>query len=84
MQRVSADDFSAEGFGYLDAKHVTVAGVPTLALRIGFVGELDTSFHFPSALAEHVWDSIFEKAADLDPKPFGLEASAFFASRRVM
>ena len=38
MQRVSDDDFSAEGFKYLDAKQVTVAGVPTLALRIGFVG----------------------------------------------
>ena len=73
MQRVSDDDFSAEGFAYLDAKHVTVAGVPTLALRIGFVGELGYELHFPSPLAEHVWDSIFERAADLDPKPFGLE-----------
>ena len=73
MQRVSSDDFSAEGFAYLDAKHMTVAGVPTLALRIGFVGELGYELHFPSPLAEHVWDTIFEKAADLDPKPFGLE-----------
>ncbi len=73
MQRVSEDDFSSEGFAYLDAKHVTVAGVPTLALRIGFVGELGYELHFPSPLAEHVWDTIFEKAGDLDPKPFGLE-----------
>ena len=73
MQRVSDDDFSADGFAYLDAKHVTVAGVPTLALRIGFVGELGYELHFPSPLAEHVWDTIFEQAADLDPKPFGLE-----------
>ena len=29
----------ADGFKYLDAKQVTVAGVPTLALRIGFVGD---------------------------------------------
>ncbi len=73
MQRVSADDYSAEGFAYLDAKHVTVAGVPALALRIGFVGELGYELHLPSPLAEHVWDAIFEQAADLDPKPFGLE-----------
>jgi sarcosine oxidase subunit alpha len=73
MQRVSDDDYSAEGFTYLDAKQVTVAGVPTLALRIGFVGELGYELHFASPLAEHVWDAIFEKAADLDPKPFGLE-----------
>ena len=62
MQRVSDDDFSAEGFAYLDAKQVTVAGVPTLALRIGFVGELGYELHFPSPLAEHVWDTIFAKA----------------------
>jgi sarcosine oxidase subunit alpha len=73
MELVSDDDFSADGFAYLDAQHVTVAGVPTLALRIGFVGELGYELHFPSPLAEHVWDSIFEKAADLDPRPFGLE-----------
>jgi sarcosine oxidase subunit alpha len=73
MQRVSGDDFSPDGFKYLDAKHVTVAGVPTLALRIGFVGELGYELHFPSPLAEHVWDTIFERAADLDPRPFGLE-----------
>ena len=73
MERVSDDDFSAEGFAYLDAKHVAVAGVPTLALRIGFVGELGYELHFPSPLAEHVWDTIMTKAADLDPAPFGLE-----------
>jgi sarcosine oxidase subunit alpha len=37
------------------------------------VGELGYELHFASPLAEHVWDAIFEKAADLDPKPFGLE-----------
>ena len=73
MQRVSGDDFSADGFKYLDAKHVRVAGVPTLALRIGFVGELGYELHFPSPHAEHVWDTIMEKAADLGAAPFGLE-----------
>jgi sarcosine oxidase subunit alpha len=47
--------------------------VPTLALRIGFVGELGYELHFPSALAEHVWDTIMDKGADLGAAPFGLE-----------
>ena len=55
------------GFAYLDAKQVTVAGVPTLALRIGFVGELGYELHFPSPLAEHVWDTIFD--AGRRPRP---------------
>ncbi|MFN0153853.1 MAG: 2Fe-2S iron-sulfur cluster-binding protein [Gaiella sp.] len=73
MERVSADDFSNEGLKYLDAKSVTVAGVPTLALRIGFVGELGYELHLPSSHAEFVWDTLLEKGADLGAAPFGLE-----------
>jgi sarcosine oxidase subunit alpha len=73
MTRVSDDDFSNEGFAYLDAKHVRVAGVPTLALRIGFVGELGYELHFPSPHGEHVWDALLERGADLGARPFGLE-----------
>ena len=78
MERVSADDFSNEGFTYLDAKHVRVAGVPMLALRIGFVGELGYELHFPSPHGEHVWDALFEEGADLDARPFGLEPQRIF------
>ena len=47
--------------------------MPTLALRIGFVGELGYELHFPSPLAEHVWDTMLEHGADLGSVPFGLE-----------
>jgi sarcosine oxidase subunit alpha len=73
MQRVSADDFSNDALAYLDAKHVRVVGVPCLALRIGFVGELGFELHFPSALAEHVWGTLIERGVDLDAAPVGLE-----------
>ena len=73
MQRVSPDDFSNEGLSYLDARHVGVAGVPTLALRIGFVGELGYELHLPSSLAEHVWDALLDHGSDLGVAPFGLE-----------
>jgi sarcosine oxidase subunit alpha len=73
MQRVSGDDFSNEGFAYLDAKRVTVAGAPTLGLRIGFVGELGYELHYPSPQGEYVWDTLLERGADLGAKPFGLE-----------
>jgi sarcosine oxidase subunit alpha len=73
MGRVSSDDFSNEGLAYLDARPVRVAGVPCLALRIGFVGELGYELHFPSAHAEHVWDALLERGAPLAVAPFGLE-----------
>jgi len=73
MQRVSHDDFSNDGLAYLDARHVRVAGVPTLALRIGFVGELGYELHLPSPHAQHVWDILLEHGRDLGAAPFGLE-----------
>jgi sarcosine oxidase subunit alpha len=63
------DDVSAEEFRYLDARQFDVAGVPCLALRIGFVGELGYELHFPSPAGEHVWDRLVAEGA----RPFGLE-----------
>ena len=56
-------DVSADGFQYLDAKEAHVAGVPCLALRIGFVGELGYELHFPSPYGEHLWDTLARGAA---------------------
>ena len=73
MSRLADLDVSNEAFTYLDAKHAHVAGVPSLVLRIGFVGELGYEIHFPSPYGEHVWDSILDHGADLGARPFGLE-----------
>jgi sarcosine oxidase subunit alpha len=62
-------DVSNEGISYLDAVRGTVAGVPCLILRIGFVGELGYELHFSSPYGEHMWDTILARGA----KPFGLE-----------
>ena len=64
-----AEDASAKSFKYLDATHLEVAGVPCLALRIGFVGELGYELHFPSPAGEHLWDAMVGVGAT----PFGLE-----------
>ena len=45
------------------ASRSTVAGVPTLALRIGFVGELGYELHFPSPAGEHLWDALVAEGA---------------------
>ncbi|MSO94589.1 MAG: FAD-binding protein [Thermoleophilia bacterium] len=73
MTRLSDDDFSNEAIAYLDARAVTVAGVPALALRIGFVGELGYELHLASPQAVHVWDALLKHGADLGVAPFGLE-----------
>jgi sarcosine oxidase subunit alpha len=69
LARLTEQDISAEAFRYLDAKQLEVAGVPCLALRIGFVGELGYELHFASPAGEHVWDRLVAEGA----RPFGLE-----------
>ena len=63
-------DVSKDVLKYLDARELTVAGVPCLALRIGFVGELGYELHFPATAAEHLWDAF----AGAGAVPFALEA----------
>ncbi|HEU0246885.1 MAG TPA: 2Fe-2S iron-sulfur cluster-binding protein [Gaiellaceae bacterium] len=69
LQRLTEADVSAEEFKYLDAQEIEVAGIPTLALRIGFVGELGYELHFPSPAGEFLWDRLVAEGA----RPFGLE-----------
>ncbi|MEX2613351.1 MAG: glycine cleavage T C-terminal barrel domain-containing protein, partial [Gaiellaceae bacterium] len=69
LQRLTEADVSDDELKYLDAKEIEVAGIPCLALRIGFVGELGYELHFPSPAGEFLWDRLVEGGA----RPFGLE-----------
>ena len=73
MSRLTDVDVSNEALSYLDARQGKIAGVPSLVLRIGFVGELGYELHFPSPYGEFVWDTILERGEDLGIRPFGLE-----------
>jgi sarcosine oxidase, subunit alpha len=73
MERLTDLDVSNDGIKYLDAKHASIAGVPCLILRIGFVGELGYELHFASPYGEYLWDTILAHGAEWDIRPFGLE-----------
>jgi sarcosine oxidase subunit alpha len=73
LTRLTDLDTSPEAFTYLDAKQGRVAGVTSLILRIGFVGELGYEIHFPSVYGEHVWDAILDAGQGDGIRPFGLE-----------
>jgi sarcosine oxidase subunit alpha len=73
MSRLTDLDLSNDALSYLDARQGKIAGVPSLVLRIGFVGELGYELHFPSPYGEFVWDTILERGEDLGIRPFGLE-----------
>jgi len=69
LPSLTGADVSNEALKYLDARELRVAGVPCLALRIGFVGELGYELHCPASTAAHLWDVLVGAGAT----PFGLE-----------
>jgi sarcosine oxidase subunit alpha len=74
MAALTETDVSSEAMPYMSATEMTVADVPSLVLRIGFVGEPGYEIHFPSAYGEHLWDAVMEAGRPEGIAAFGLEA----------
>jgi len=76
LASLTDEDCSADAVKYLDARNAVVAGVPSLLLRIGFVGEVGYEIHCPSPQAPALWDAILAagEAAGTAVTPFGLES----------
>jgi sarcosine oxidase subunit alpha len=74
MAALTDADVSGGAMPYMSSTRVDVAGVPSLVLRIGFVGETGYEIHFPSAYGEHIWDAIMETGRAGGIAAFGLEA----------
>ena len=47
LQSLVEDDISREAFPFFRARHLEVAGLPTLTLRVSYVGELGFELHHP-------------------------------------
>ncbi len=74
LSRLTDLDLSPEAFPYLGAREATVAAVPALLLRIGFVGELGYEIHVPAEYGGQVWDALLEAGEESGIRPFGVEA----------
>jgi len=74
LARLTAHNLSPAALPYLGVAEASVAGIPTLLLRIGFVGELGFEMHFPADYGEAMWDALLEAGADFGIRPFGVEA----------
>jgi sarcosine oxidase subunit alpha len=74
LEKLSDDPLDKESFPYLRHRRITVNGVPCLAIRLGFVGELAYELHFPAAHAVAMWDALLEAGREWDIRPFGLDA----------
>jgi len=67
-------DLAPAALPYLGARTGRVAGVPSILLRIGFVGELGFEIHCPADYGEFMWSALLAAGAPLGIRAFGVEA----------
>ena len=74
LKKLTGVDISSEAFPYMNSAEGLVAGVPSILLRIGFVGETGWEIHFPAEYGEYFWDALMEAGNEFGIRPFGVEA----------
>ena len=74
LRKLTEVDLDPEAFHYMRSKEGMVAGVPSIFLRIGFVGEAGWELHFPAEYGEYLWDVLMDAGKEFGIAPFGLEA----------
>lgn len=72
LSQVAEEDVSNDAFRFGAAKQLTVAGVPVLAMRISYVGDLGWELHAPFEHGAALWEAIAEAGAPYGIIPAGI------------
>ena len=67
LAKLTQSDLSNAGFRWLSGQETEVAGIPLLALRVSYVGELGWELYIPTEFTAHVFEVLQEAG-----KAFGL------------
>jgi glycine cleavage system aminomethyltransferase T len=60
VSAISDDDFSNEGLRYFRAKKARIGGVPVIAMRLSYVGELGWEIYTSADSGQRLWDVLWE------------------------
>ncbi|GAA4434235.1 FAD-dependent oxidoreductase [Georgenia halophila] len=60
VSALTDDDLSTDAFGFATAREVVLAGIPTLMVRISYVGDLGWEIHLPTEHGLPLWDALWE------------------------
>jgi len=71
LQAVTDDDVSNEALPYMSAKSIAIAGVPLLAQRVTYVGELGWELYVPAGQSIQVWDALMAAGQEYGIQPAG-------------
>jgi len=67
-------DLSNAAFGWLQGREIEVAGIPVIALRLSFSGELAWELHAPNDRLGDLWDTLWAAGRPHAIMPFGAKA----------
>ena len=68
----TSDDVSNEGFPFGTARTIELGGIPVLASRISYVGELGWELYVPMEQGARLWDTLWEAGQPHGIVPFGI------------
>ncbi len=71
LQRLTNADLSNEGFRFMRSRRIEVAGVPCLAIRVSFTGDLGWELHCAEEDQIRLYTALLEAAHDLGGGPVG-------------
>jgi glycine cleavage system aminomethyltransferase T/glycine/D-amino acid oxidase-like deaminating enzyme len=72
LRGLTSDDISHEGFPFARCREIEVAGLPTLASRISYVGDLGWELYVPIEQGARLWDAIWEEGRPHGVVPAGI------------
>ncbi|OAP61944.1 hypothetical protein AYL99_04147 [Fonsecaea erecta] len=60
ISAVSTDDFSNKGLRYFRVKRASIAGIPVVAMRLSYVGELGWEIYASADNGQRLWDALWQ------------------------
>jgi heterotetrameric sarcosine oxidase gamma subunit len=72
LASVTPDDVSNDGFAFGTCRTIEIGGVPVLASRISYVGELGWELYVPMDQGARLWDTLWEAGQTHGIIPFGI------------
>jgi sarcosine oxidase subunit alpha len=74
LSKLTDIDLSSQAFPYMACRRASVADIPAILLRIGFVGETGWEIHAPAESGEDLWEALLKAGKEFGIQPFGVEA----------
>ncbi len=74
LSQLTDADLSSPSFPWLQAREIIVAGIPVVALRLSFTGELAWELHAPNDRLGELWQALWQAGQASDIGAFGSKA----------